>query len=211
MKTAFLAAALCLAAGMSAASTVNPVSYDMPNGSFGSFNYFDSSYSGSGNKNVPGAALSGGLGDLTDGVIATQNWNAQPGLYVGWQSDPIITFHFDQVYAFDAITFHFDDSNGMGSVFQPTSVSVNGVGYVVPDNPGAAPFAFTADLAGLQADSLTVQIFRSPTSSWVFLSEVAFDGALPTGAPVSAVPLPAGGLLLIGALGALGLMWRCRA
>jgi hypothetical protein len=208
MKTVLLAAALCMTAGMATASTVNPVSYDMPNGSQGSFTYFDDSYSGSGNKAVPGAALWGGLGDLTDGVIATQNWNVTPGAYVGWQSDPIITFHFDQVYAFSAITLHFDDSNGLGSVFQPTSVSVNGVGYTVPDNPGAAPFAFTADLAGLQADSLTVQIFRTPGLSWVFLSEVSFDGDVPTSAAVAAVPLPAGGILLIGALGMLGFTRR---
>lgn len=210
MKKALLAAALCMTAGMATASTVSPVSYDMPNGSTGSFTYFDDSYSGSGNKAVPGAALSGGLGDLTDGVIATQNWNATPGPYVGWQSDPIITFHFDQVYAFTAITLHFDDSNGLGGVFQPASVSVNGVGYAVPYNPGTAPFAFTADLAGLQADSLSVQIFRTQGSSWVFLSQVSFDGAVPTSAPVAPVPLPAGGLLLIGALGALGLMRRRR-
>lgn len=210
MKTALFAAAVCMTAGAASASTLTPVSYDMPNGSAGSFTYFDGSYSGSGDKSIAGAALSGGLGDLTDGVIATQNWHAQPSLYVGWQSDPIITFHFDQVYAFNSITFHFDDSNGLGSVFQPSSVNVNGVGYSVPENPGPAPFAFTADLAGLQAGSLSVQIFRAPNSTWVFLSEVSFDGAVPTGAPVAAVPLPAGGLLLIGALGALRLMRRRR-
>ena len=208
MKTALLAAAFGLTAGVAAAATVSPVSYDMPNGSTGSFAYFDSSYSGSGNVNVPGAALSGGLGELTDGVIATQNWNVTPAPYVGWQSDPVITFHVDQVYAFSAITLHFDDSNGMGGVFQPASVSVNGVGYAVPENPGAAPFGFTADLAGMQADSLTVQIFRTPGSAWVFLSEVSFEGAVPASAPVSPIPLPAGGLLLVGALGALGLVRR---
>src|SRR5438128_164853 len=53
-------------------------SYDTPNGDgqahSGSFNYWDLGYTGAGATNVDGAALSGGLGDLTDGVIASDFW-----------------------------------------------------------------------------------------------------------------------------------------
>jgi hypothetical protein len=86
--------------------------YSMVNGSgtanWGSFNYYDTTYSGSGNKNAegtifdvnglaianPAAMLSGGTGLLTDGVIAIQNYSqVSPGAYVGWKYlDPTITF-----------------------------------------------------------------------------------------------------------------------
>lgn len=57
----------------------------MPNGNGtatgGFFNYWDRDYTGNGSVapiSAPhtndGEALSGGLGDLTDGVIATQDW-----------------------------------------------------------------------------------------------------------------------------------------
>jgi hypothetical protein len=87
-------------------------SYSMVNGSgtanFGSYDYFDTTYSGSGNKTAegtifngsglaqpnPAAMLSGGTGLLTDGVIATQNYSQTPGQYVGWKYiDPTITFN----------------------------------------------------------------------------------------------------------------------
>ena len=76
----------------------------MVNGSgtanWGTYNYFDTTYSGSGNKNAegtifdangkaianPAAMLNGGKGLLTDGVIATQNYSqVSPGQYVGWK------------------------------------------------------------------------------------------------------------------------------
>ena len=83
----------------------------MVNGSgtanFGSFNYYDTTYSGSGNTTAegtifngsglaianPAAMLSGGTGLLTDGMIATQNYSQTPEQYVGWKYiDPTITF-----------------------------------------------------------------------------------------------------------------------
>ncbi|KRQ94756.1 hypothetical protein CQ12_04305 [Bradyrhizobium jicamae] len=96
----------------SAAGIIEVQNYSMVNGSgtsnWGSYNYYDTTYSGSGNKNAegtifdangkaianPAAMLSGGTGLLTDGVIATQNYSqVSPGQYVGWKYiDPTITF-----------------------------------------------------------------------------------------------------------------------
>jgi hypothetical protein len=186
------------------AATVSPDSYAMLNGESGSYNYWDDSYSGTGSTTANLAPLSGGLGDLTDGVIATQNWNVTeppsgPGPYVGWVTvDPVITFSFAQAYDFNSITFHFDDSNGTGGVRPPHSVSVNGAVAAVPDPSSGAPFAFTMSLAGLApTDTLTATIRRN---GWVMLSEVTFDAAV--------VPLPASGLLLLGGLGGLVAMRR---
>lgn len=210
MKPLTLATVLSTLALPGFAATVVPESYSMQNGETGSYQYWDQSYNGSGNPGGSLSALSGGTGDLTDGIIATQNWNVaeEPvgnGPYVGWVNiNPVISFLFDAAYTFNSITFHFDDSNGTGGVRPPSSVSVNGLNGAVTDPSGGAPFAYTLDLTGLApTDTLTATIFRTP-GSWVFLSEVTFD------AQISAVPLPAGLPLLAGALFGLGMMRRKR-
>jgi hypothetical protein len=87
-------ALVCVAAPARAAQ-IFASSYAMPNGygtaTGGNFNYWDLNYTGSGSTNVDGAPLSGGLGDLTDGIIASGRWNtvengAGTGPYVGWQT-----------------------------------------------------------------------------------------------------------------------------
>lgn len=194
------------------ASVINVSSYNMLNGdgqaSGGSYNYWDKSYSGIGAVTTDHSALSGGKGDLTDGVIATQNWfnvenGAGTGPYVGWLSyNPTIDFFFASLVSFTSVTFHFDDSDGAGGVSQPLFVAVNGSPTAVPNNAGPAPFAFTIDLTGLTANQLTVDITRG--NAWVFLSEVTFAGQ------IGAVPLPAGGILLLGALAGLAALRRGR-
>ena len=135
-------------------------------------------------------------------MIATDNWFntenvAGTGPYVGWKGfDPTIDFFFAALHSFTDVTFYFDDSNGAGGVDQPSQVTINSTIYNVPTHAGSAPFAFTVDLAGLTTDQLTVNIKRS--DEWVFLSEVTF----------AAVPLPAGGLLLLGGLGGLAALCR---
>ncbi|MEO0667372.1 MAG: VPLPA-CTERM sorting domain-containing protein [Pseudomonadota bacterium] len=197
-KSLILAGSLSLASMGAQAATVTPTSYDTVNGNTGTYTYWDDTYNGTGSTTTSGSALSGGTGDLTDGVIATGNWFApgETGKYVGWlNTDPTITFNFAQAYDFTAVTFHFDDSNGSGGVSQPSLVNVNGSGFTIPTNPGSAPFSFTVDLTGTKTDTLTTQLFRS--NSWVFLSEVTFEADA-----VSAVPLPAaGGMLLVGLVG----------
>lgn len=204
MKHTILAGALALfsAAGAAQAVTVTPISYTAPQGGSGSFAYRDDTYSGTSS----GGILSGGTGDLTNGVIATQNWFTTPGLYVGWQSSsPTITWVFDQAYRFNSMTFWFDDSNGAGAVRPPSGVvltsAVGGGSYAVPDPTSGAPFPFTINLSGYGALS-TFSTQLTPSSSWIMLSEVTFDAQLP------AVPLPASALLLGGALAGLGALRR---
>ncbi len=203
---------LIAGAGYSHAAPITVTSYDMLNGTTGTFTYFDDTYNGTGSTTTPGAPLTGGTGDLTDGVIATAIWQSQPALYVGWFSnailDPQITFNFAQSYSFDTATFYFDDANGFGGVFPPASVEIGGVTQNVVGTPDGSPFSVTVNLGGLVASSLDAQIFHLfDSGSWVFLSEVQFDGN-PT---VSAVPVPAALPLLAGGLGLMGLVgWRRR-
>ena len=211
LRTSLTAALMAFAViPMAQAATVNPTSYAMENGngqaSGGSFNYWDLNYTGTGNTNVDGSPLSGGLGDLTDGIIATDNWfntenGAGTGPYVGWlNKNPLIDFFFDAVQSFTSVTFYVDDAEGAGGVSQPASITVNGTNYLTLLNPGSAPFAITIELGSLFADELNVQIFAS--NAWVFVSEVTFDGV------PAPVPLPAGGVLLLGALAGLAALRR---
>ena len=191
----FATVALLLAAGAQAA-TVAPTSYDMPNGhglvSGGIYNYWDLAYSGSGNTQLDGDMLSGGLGDLTDGVIATESWEVVEnvegtGPYVGWVFlDPVITFHFADVVPFAQLTVWHDDANGNGFVKPPQAfvVTVGGQSqtFAITDPASDAPFASTLVLApGMAGSSLQLQILRS--DPWLMVSEVSFQAA--------AVPEPA--------------------
>lgn len=200
---AYTTLAMCLAAPAATAATVVPESYDMLNGDQGSFPYFDSSYSGTGNKNSAYAPLTGGVGELTDGVIATQNWFVTPDPYVGWlRTNIVITFNFASILDFNSITFYFDDSNGSGGVAPPDRAAVNGLSALVPDGPSGAPASFTMDLTALAPTSvLTTQLFHDAQYPWIMLSEVKFDAIAP-------IPLPAGMPLLLGGLGALALIRR---
>lgn len=172
---------------VSSAAPVMPTSYDAPNGYTGSFTYWDDSYSGSGSTTTSGAALSGGLGDLTDGIIASANWNGSPGLYVGWTINPIITFHFASLYDFQTVRIHFDDANGFGGVSAPAGVNINGTPFAIADPAGSAPFFADFDISGFApTDSLTIQLLKRNT--WVFASEFQFEA--------TPVPIPSAILLL---------------
>jgi hypothetical protein len=190
----------CLAVS---AAVVNPLSYDMPNGYTGSYNYWDESYSGAGNTMQDGAPLTGGLGDLTDGMVATDNWfvteaPAGPGPYVGWTINPLITFRFAGVTAFGLVRIHFDDSDGNGGVSAPLSVTINGTNYLVSDPAGPEPFWAEFNIAGVSTDTLDITLERGDV--WVFASEFEFQDS------ANAIPEPStfgAGALAIAALGAL--------
>ena len=144
--------------------------------------------------------MSGGKGDLTDGIIATDNWfvaEAPAGKrpYVGWTLDPTIVFHFSATTAVSAVTFYFDDSDGAGGVSAPGSAVVDGTTFVISEPAGSAPFAFTASGLSFNGNDLSVTLNRK--NSWVFLSEVTFAGAGST-----TVPEPgSAALMLAGRLG----------
>jgi hypothetical protein len=173
--------------GAASAAPILPTSYDMLNGNTGSYNYWDESYTGLGNTTLDNAPLTGGLGDLTDGIIAPDNWNvteAPPGNgpYVGWTIDPLITFRFAPNVSIDSITIHVDDANGFGGVSVPSSVRING-GALIPlaDPASSAPLSFIFSGLGLTGD-VTLELIRN--NSWVMLSEVEFDGTIhPTQVP----------------------------
>ncbi len=154
---------------------VAPVAYETRNGGGGEFGYRDELYDGSGNNAANYSVLTGGTGDLTDGIITNQNWNNNNVPYVGWQWETQnidIFFQFDQQYLFESVRIWFDDSNGVGGVSPPSTVTINGTQFSVIDPPGSLPFVETFNTSGLFTESISVQI--EGRTEWVMISEFEF-------------------------------------
>jgi len=192
-----------LAAAAQAAVLV-PVSYTVPNGegvnSGGSFNYHDDTYTGAGDTFVDGSLLSGGLGQLTDGVVGVQDWSQNLGLgpayeWVAWRTiTPAITFDLGAVFNVDEIRLHLNNRQA-GGVFLPERVtietSITGIDffpaatYMFSAAEAADDSArFTAVALGYQARYVRVNLIDGDDNRWVFLSEATIEGTVP--APASA-------------------------
>jgi hypothetical protein len=180
-----------------------PVSYDTTTNVDA---WRDDSYSGT----VSDFVLSGGLGDLTDGIIATGGFTPGGGVdpYVAWiDVQPPILFDFGANIRLSSVTLYYDDNNGGNNVNVPQQFSLTPTGgatltqTVINNLPSSEPNSTTLSFgAGLVGQTFTLDIIGS--DRFVFISEVAFVGA--------AVPLPAGLPMLVMGLGALGLMKRRR-
>jgi len=207
-----VALAAAAVAGEARAAVIRPASYDMPNGNGhdtgGWYNYWDLGYSGLGSVTTDNAPLSGGLGDLADGVVPTRIWDDVEnhdgtGPYVGWLNlNPVITFHFDGDPLIEKVVVHTDDSLGQGGVTPPWAVLVNGVETLVEPEEGRSGAPFAIEIGGLALEGdVTVQLVRR--SAWVFISEVTFEGDARVGLTDSEVPEP--GALMVLAGGVVGL------
>jgi MYXO-CTERM domain-containing protein len=194
---------------------INPISYSMHNGegmlAGGQWNYHDEAYSGLGAITTDLAPLSGGLGQLTDGVIATNYLldlgNGPAFEWVAWTTiDPVITFDFGSEFRFDLARVWMSASEPVGSVDHAARVttagSLDGLSFAVPQvhdliaNPPESVTPLELSLAGARGRYLRLELARN-NGWWVFVSEVQFEGA----------PVPAPGAL--GLLAAAGLA-ACR-
>ena len=184
------------------AGLITASSYDMQNGSTGTYTYWDDTYTGSGSTTTSFSSLSGGLGDLTDGVIPTGNWYNDPSAYVGWSNfNPLITFNFANTVMIDTITVYVDDSNGYGGVYVPASVDIGLSGsaltnFLTIDPITSNSLSYTFSNLGLVGNAIDIQFNRS--GPWVFVSEVTFE----------AQDVPEPSTLAVLALGLFGLASR---
>jgi len=179
------AALVVMTAGFNAASAVTvqiPVDYyNMNNGAgtgqFGDFQYWDGTYSGSGNKTTDNAPLSGGKGVLTNGFIANDRWDYYAtsngtGQYVGWNTihqSPNILFHLGGDTIVKQISF-FVDNSYVGLVGGPASIVINGVTYnssswtatALTPNSGNAGGAERITIAGLNLTARDIMVLINP-------------------------------------------------
>lgn len=249
----FVGAAVIMSVATAEAATVKPIEYSMIQGGVGSdfppdISYRDNIYTGSNSDFQSGAPvaidaygyLSGGLGKLTDGVIATKNARSivedehgnrlpdsydQLDRYVGWSTQqisqfygddvhPVISWKFDQEYEFNSVTFHFSraDLGHSAGLRLPSKIGVKTDGS---DDEYVVDPAYTtwngAEKQGLPvAYTLDLSMY-GPMSSFDTTIFHAGSWVMISEVTFDAnVPLPASGLLLFGGLGALGLLRRRR-
>jgi hypothetical protein len=166
--------------------TVIPISYDMSDGyKKGSSDFSDNSYNG---ENIGPACyeyptIINGLGDLRDGVVATQQWNLETPLYVGWRLDgqfnsvsmavangPVnIVFKVGPNEIVGEVKISVDDPPGFfGGVGRPSFVEIDEIPYPFPPNPNGeqmGPYTATIVLqtpivgADLLDNELSIQLF----------------------------------------------------
>jgi len=208
------------------AASVAPTSYDMKNGvspGSGTRHYWDREYNGSGTTTQDAAPLSGGLGNLTDGVTTTDHWNvaeaidANPGVleptdgtgpYVGWRREglfppernvpnPLITFNFANPIAFSLVRVHYENDNR--DIFAPASINVKvgAVSQLFPIDGGPeGPRWADLDVSALGMQGNQLELTLNHRGVWVHIDEVAFEGTV-VPEPSSCLLLGLGGLALV--------------
>jgi len=168
---------------------VQPQSYAMLNGQ----NWHDDTYSGAGDPNVDLSPLSGGLGQLSDGVLGhfilddpqwVPPWVAwYSALHNGveWYSDPEITFDFGGPRGFQQVAIHAQARfyNGI-AIFSSADISFSDDG--VAFGPATS---YTPDhgLVGNLKDSGILK--AGPASPFTTTAEQSADGARWIPIPVS--------------------------
>jgi hypothetical protein len=161
-------------------------SYDMLNGDGnaqgGAFNYWDGNYNGSGCATCDNAPLTGGVGALTDGVIATQRWDSVSneqgtGQYVGWNTaytgNPSITFNFGGSRTINTLDVYVDNSL-FGGVQAPGTLLIDGNPYAFTST-AISPYADELTISGLNLAANSLTLTATPGGlEWIFISEVQF-------------------------------------
>lgn len=216
-------AAITLALGMLSGAHALPItvqSYSMLDGPalFGAYN--DNLYNGT---NVNGF-LSGGVGDLTDGVLTAlvaAGYGAWAP-YVLWQISPTITFDLGSLYDVSNVTSYFKYYPQAG-VYIPSSVGLrisnDGINFTTIQSrifspaelvPGGNDANGIYQLLPSTVTARYIELTLSNPSLWIALSEVTFNGTSGSLNPAVAVSEPESYAMMLAGLGLLGANTRRR-
>jgi discoidin domain receptor family protein 2 len=189
-----LIASLLAPAALFGAGLLYPVSYSAPNGTLGPSGllYRDDLYAGTGDRHADGATLSGGLGQLTDGMTGCGNdprkdCGKGPGRdWVGWREDPTLVFDFGRRCDFSMIrifTANFPQADAALWDTATVSFSDDGLewhGGVLATTTAAEKTDHTARFIDIPVNGsgrlVRIHLVRARPSTWLLVSEFQFEG-----------------------------------
>ena len=208
-----LAASMAIAGVSAHAATIT--SYDIENTRTSGFGGWAHSYDGSVTSTGGGLVdYAGGSGTLNDGNIGISHRNTH--LFQAIDA-PVITLFLDGFYTLNSLRMEtFARGNAIPGTMTDVTVSFGGESHAFqPQNTAnrseTVNFAGTA-LDGLVTDRVVLSGFAGTYSyrQYFAISEVVIDSDPATDPSLSAVPLPAGGWLLIGGMVGLAALRRKR-
>ena len=185
-------------AAPSMAETLPIISYSMENGNAGGQTYFDDAYGGpgaTGNPNAAGSFLSGGLGQLTNGLFASAT-DIFDDQWIGWfPIQPTVTIDLGAANLINSVSFHASNNSQFGDVGAPGSAnlsySLDNITFTslgtytttVADRSGDdprwvdLPFGVVARYARVQLlDGVKIAGTNPGFKPWIFLDEARVDG-----------------------------------
>lgn len=174
------------------AVALTPVRYAMTNGQTGTWTYHDDTYNGTGNPSLDATELTGGLGQLFDGIvggdrIGTDLGNGPAYEWVGWNNViPTITFDFDTPKALTSIAIHSNNEGNTVGLFGSVTLEFSNDGSNWT-SAGAAVVRTTTTMERRDKRARFMVIpfqrtarylratFADGWEPWIFISEIDFN------------------------------------
>jgi discoidin domain receptor family protein 2 len=163
------------------------ISYSIPQGDKRGYDvdFFDKIYDGENENGI----LKGGLGQLTDGILGTDDYRLADNNWIGWKrksSNTNLVFYFDTIRNFTSIRIHTSNLFTHDvSLFQSLIITNcdnktnHRIELIIPDDYTniTARFihVYLADQKSLLSNCLDMKLNFNNRSKWILISEIQFD------------------------------------